>query len=361
MKKRRLKIKSIDDLKSALVEEGYKIELTLKQELMNNFNINEDIATLIVNTLEDSKITYRAECVKAFIDYIHKLKVFEKEHKKLSVKISSIDKLIIGRVEYHREPSPQQNVEHIIKCIDNLTCNITSSLTKEEMDKFHAMEKELKDGYLYSKDIELLKKIVSSNNENLKENYNTASKIKTITVNIPTTLGINFMKSEKGSVEYHNHISSYIPRIKRLRKNIDKYLEATNDGHKINQSSALLDSMNIAYATYDNKEFKALSGDVDVRGYCNSPKEVKFKSVDVNRLGQVGTGYTRENDSEKKILEEIHNQIENKILKESGELTLCTKWEPCPSCYYVLSQFIKEHPKVKINIKYKKKYGEGRS
>lgn len=83
-----------------------------------------------------------------------------------------------------------------------------------------------------------------------------------------------------------------------------------------------------------------------------------FKSSKVNKLGKLGVGYNRVNDSEKKIFEEIHKQIEVKALKNEGNLILYSKWEPCPSCYSVISQFCKKYPDIKVKVKYSKKYGE---
>ena len=70
---------------------------------------------------------------------------------------------------------------------------------------------------------------------------------------------------------------------------------------------------------YDNKEFKAISGSNEIEDYCKAPpiKEASFKSSKVNKLGNLGIGYNRVNDSEKKILEEIHKQIEDCLLYTS--------------------------------------------
>ncbi|MBM6839764.1 hypothetical protein H9X77_16505, partial [Clostridium saudiense] len=108
------------------------------------------------------------------------------------------------------------------------------------------------------------------------------------------------------------------------------------------------------------KEFKAISGKNNVRGYCIAPNlgEAAFEACKVNKLGKIGIGYKRVNDSEKKILEEIHRQIESKVLKDEGELILYSKWQPCPSCYYVISQFCNMYPNIKLKVKYHKKYGE---
>ena len=86
--------------------------------------------------------------------------------------------------------------------------------------------------------------------------------------------------------------------------------------------------------------------------------QVAFKSSKVNKLGKLGIGYNRINDSEKKILEEINKQIESNELEDKGELVLYSKWQPCPSCYYVISQFCEKYPRIKFKVKYRNKYGE---
>ena len=151
--------------------------------------------------------------------------------------------------------------------------------------------------------------------------------------------------------------------MQRLIKNMNKYIkvdEKEKTTFKIDQSKTLQDSINIAVAIYDNKEFKAISGSNNITNYCIAPSQgtAVFKSSKVNKLGKLGIGYNRVNDSEKKIFEEIHKQIEEKVLKNEGNLILYSKWEPCPSCYFVISQFCRQHPNIKIQVKYSKKYGE---
>lgn len=133
-----------------------------------------------------------------------------------------------------------------------------------------------------------------------------------------------------------------------------------NSIFKIDQSKALQDTINIAVAIYDGKEFKAISGSNEIANYCYAlPLNMTvFKSNKVNKLGKLGIGYNRVNDSEKKIFEEINRQIEEKVLSNEGNLILYSKWEPCPSCYFVIDQFCKKHPCIKVQVRYIKKYGE---
>ena len=169
--------------------------------------------------------------------------------------------------------------------------------------------------------------------------------------------------AQKGSVEYHQHINSYIPRMRRLIKNMDRYLikEEENGIFKINQSSTIQDSVNIAIAIFNGREFRAVSGKNDIKNSCLliPPGEEKFESCKVNKVGKLGIGYNRVNDSEKKIIEEINNLIDLGKIPSEGELVLYSKWEPCPSCYYVISQFIKKYPNINFKIMYNKEYGDG--
>lgn len=366
-KKERIKINNIDDFKDALKNEGYKIneldEEKFKEIITKTFNVDNSVTERLHIDINDTNITYRANDIRDFMNYIEKIMLFEKEHNKLCEKISEVKKLNIDRVEYEREPSCQDNVEDIIKAIEEIKGHIYGTISDEEKAKLESLEKEIDKDYLYAKDIELLKKMVLIKNEKVKEKYNTKTKTKTISIEIPEKINYQYITPKKGSVEYHEHLINNIPRMQRLTKNINKYMKV--DGKEkatfnIDQSKALQDSINIAIATYDNKEFKAISGKNNISGYCIAPPKdsAVFKSSKVNKLGKLGIGYDRVNDSEKKIFEEIHKQIEAKELKNEGDLILYSKWEPCPSCYYVISQFCKNHPKIKVQVKYGKRYGE---
>ncbi|AYE35176.1 deaminase domain-containing protein [Clostridium septicum] len=366
-KKERLKINSIDEFKDALKREGYNIneidEEKFKKKVTKTFYIDSNVTERLHRCINNSEITYRANDIRGFIDYIEKIILFEKEHNKLCEKISEINKLYIDRIEYQREVSSQDNVEDIIKAVEEIKSHVSSTITEEEKARLEALEKEIDEDYLYAKDIELLKKMILSRKETLKEKYNDKTKIKTISIEVPKQIDYQYIPAKRGSVEYHQHISNNIPRMQRLIKNMNKYMKSCGKEKttfKINQSKALQDSINIAVAIFDNKEFKAISGSNNISNYCMAPplEKAVFKSSKVNKLGKLGVGYNRVNDSEKKIFEEIHKQIEVKALKNEGNLILYSKWEPCPSCYSVISQFCKKYPDIKVKVKYSKKYGE---
>jgi len=366
-KKERIKINNLNDFKDALKTEGYKInefeEEKFKEKITKTFKVDNSVTERLYICLQDTEITYRANDIRDFMDYIEKMILFENEHNKLCKKISEIKKLNVDRIEYERVMSSQDNVEDIIKAIEEIKSNISGIISEDEKAKLNNLEKELDKDYLYAKDIELLKKMVLIRKEGVKETYNAQTKTKTISIEIPKKINYEYIKAKKGTVEYHEYLSNNIPRMQRLIKNMNKYMkvcEKEKTTFKIDQSKALQDTINIAVAIYDNKEFKAISGSNNIIDYCTAPSKdaAIFKSCKVNKLGKLGTGYNRVNDSEKKIIEEIHKQIEAKELKNEGNLILYSKWEPCPSCYFVISQFCKKHPDIKLQVKYSKKYGE---
>jgi hypothetical protein len=363
-KRERIKINNLCDFKDALKKEGYKInEERFKEDIARTFKVDNSVIEYLYTCISEGNITYRADDVQDFIDYIKKMISFENEQNKLWKKISTINTLIIDRIEYDRVPSTQDDIKDMIDIIEKIANDISEVISEEEKVILEESEKEIGMRYLYAKDIELLKKMVIVNNRNVKETYNSETKTKTISIIIPEKLNYHYIKAKKGTVEYHEYLSNNIPRMQRLINNIDKYLKVDEEEKTtfiINQSKALQDSINIVVAIYDNKEFRAISGSDEIINYCSAPQkdEANFKSSKVNKLGKLGVGYNRVNDAEKKILEEIHKQIEKKVLKNEGNLAIYSKWEPCPSCYYVMDQFMKKHPYIKIQVKYLKKYGE---
>lgn len=368
-KKQRLKINSMDDFKNALKLEGYNInesdENKFKEAISQEFEVHRNVVEGLHKYIHDTDITYKANDSKDFIDYIEKMVLIEKEYKRLWKKISHIKNLNIHRIEYEREPRIQEDVDHILKIIDVIKNDISEMISEKDNSKLKIIEKEIDRTHLYSKDIELLKKIICSEGKDFKEKYNNNTQIKTISITMPNKISFDYIPAKMGTIEFHDHITKNIPVIQRLTKNIDNYMKAEeNATYKINQSKTLQGSINIAMAIYDDKEFKAISGNNDdIMEFCTTPASgtEAFKSKKVNRLGKLGIGYDRFNDSEKKIFEEIHKQIEAKVLKNEGELILYSKWEPCPSCYYVISQFCEKHPKIKVKVKYCKKYSHKKS
>ncbi|MCR8746238.1 deaminase domain-containing protein [Romboutsia lituseburensis] len=366
-KKQRLKINNINDLKDALRKEGYKEinleDINFKENIAKIFKIDNPVIDIMYESLNNNDITYRADNANNFIEYMKNIKLFQNEHIKLSKKINKIRKLNISRVEYERIVSTQDNVDHMLNDIEKIKIIVSKKINPKDIYKLENLEKQLDKDYIYAKDIELLKKMIGTGRGNKIEVYNHDTKTKTISIEIPDEMNYEYIPAKLGSIEYHNHIKNNIPRMKRLRRNIHKYMvvnEEDNQIFNINQTKTLQDTINIAIAIYDNKEFKAISGSNDVAEFCTAPKDkdANFKSSKVNKLGKLGIGYNRVNDSEKKIFEEIHNQIESGKIKDYGNLTLYSKWEPCPSCYHVISQFCEKHKNINVQVKYSKEYGE---
>ena len=364
IKKDRVKIRTISDFNKVLKDENYNISILteedFKREVANKFNINNKLCEEIYRTLTNGNITYKVNGIKGFIDYIESVIVFEDEHNKLCEKINRIKNLIIDRVEYERILTTQDDVEHILKVIEETKKSTSREINEDGKVKLESLEEEINRNYVYAKDIELLKRMILFNNENFKEEYNENSQTKTLFIEIPQKIGFDYVKAKKGTVEYYQHIKSYIPRMNRLIKNLDKYIIEYSNTYKINQSIAIQDSVNMAIVTYNGEEFRAVSGKNDIENSCTliPPGQEFFESCKVNKLGKLGIGYNRINDSEKKILEKIHSLIADGSLVDEGQLVLYSKWEPCPSCYYVISQFIKKYPKINLKVMYYKEYGE---
>ena len=366
-KKERIKISNLADFKNALIKEEYLTnefaEENLKKEVQKIFGLSNSVIDNLYKRLQQEDIKYRANNVTEFIDYMEKIMVFEDEQNRLCEKISSIKILEIDRVEYDRIMSVQDNVEEILKDIAGLSDSIAVRMNEEEKINLANLEKEIDEGYVYAKDIELLKKMVVTKEAELEEKYNEDTKTRTIKIKIPQEINSEYIKAKKGSVEYYEHLTNNIPRMQRLINNLNRYIEIDEDEKdkvRINQSETLQDSINIAVAVFDGLKFKAISGSDEIENYCMAPARDKavFKSSKVNKLGKLGIGYDRINDSEKKIFEAIHQKIQAKEVKDYGKLTLYSKWEPCQSCYFVISQFIKRYPEIDVQVKYLKRYGE---
>lgn len=366
-KRDRIKISNLDEFKDALLREGYiindLIEEDFKVEFKRIFKLNNTVAERLYSSIKDNEVSYKVNNIENLIDYIEKILLFDNEYKKLCRILSNIKRLNIDRIEYERETSIQDNVEDILKDIEEVKKHISINIYKNQKEIIENLEKEIDKEYIYGKDIELLKKIFLYKKEGLIEKYNKKTKVKSISIEIPEKFDCKYIQYKKGSVEYHEYLTNNIPRMKRLIKNLSKYMKVSENEEgtfKINQSNALQDSINIAVSIFDNKKFKAISGSNNIENYCVSPlpEKTTFKSIKINKLGKVGIGYNRVNDSEKKIFEEIHKQIEEKVLKDEGDLILYSKWEPCSSCYYVISQFCNMHPNIKVQVNYSKEYGE---
>ena len=366
-KKERIKINNINDFKDTLKREEYNInevdEEKFKEKTAEIFKVDKSLIDSLYIEIRDNDITYRADNAQDFIDYIEKIIVFENNNKKLCENISKIEKINIDRIEYERAHTSQDIDKHVINSIKKIKKYIFRIESEEEKRKLEILEQEIDNNYLYAKDIELLKRMLIIKREDIKEKYNDKTKIKTISIEMPEKINFRYIPVKKGSIEYHEHLRKNIPRLQRLIRSLNKYmiaLEGEKITFKIDQSKVLQDSINIAVAVYDNKEFKAISGSNNIIDYCIAPEieSAIFKSYKVNKLGKIGVGYNRVNDSEKKIFEEIHKQIEGNLIKNEGELILYSKWEPCPSCCFVISQFCEKYPNIKVQVKYSKKYGE---
>ena len=82
-KKQRLKITNLNDLKQALLQEGYTEidfeENKFKDSISKNFKVENSVIDMMYETLNKSEVTYRADNVKNFIEYMENIYLFQKQ------------------------------------------------------------------------------------------------------------------------------------------------------------------------------------------------------------------------------------------------------------------------------------------
>ena len=75
-KNNRIKIKSVNNLKDRLREEGYDLKLyneeKFKESFLKIFNINNKIYDKLYKSLVEEEITYKVENINGLVDYIEK-------------------------------------------------------------------------------------------------------------------------------------------------------------------------------------------------------------------------------------------------------------------------------------------------
>ncbi|WP_432776319.1 deaminase domain-containing protein [Brevibacillus gelatini] len=100
-------------------------------------------------------------------------------------------------------------------------------------------------------------------------------------------------------------------------------------------------------------EFKAHSRihKENAEGFSIVPAEGRFPAKSVNQKGEInGEGaFPRDNDTERKILEDIANQLgNNKQVK--GTIDLFTELPACRSCSDIILKFRLEYPNIELNV-----------
>jgi hypothetical protein len=142
-KKQRLKISSMDDFKKVLKLEGYSLneldEENFKEAITKKFKVHSNVVDGLYKYISNTNITYKANDSKDFIDYIEKMILLEKEHKRLWKKISHIKKLNIHRIEYEREPRIQEEVNHILKIIEVIKNDISEAISEKDNLKLESL------------------------------------------------------------------------------------------------------------------------------------------------------------------------------------------------------------------------------
>ncbi|MEK4342343.1 deaminase domain-containing protein [Brevibacillus sp. FSL L8-0710] len=131
------------------------------------------------------------------------------------------------------------------------------------------------------------------------------------------------------------------------------------------RAQAIRDTLPNKYKNYGNvavadvnisglkTEFKAHSRihKENADGFSTVTGEGQFPAKSVNQKGEVnGEGaFPRDNDTERKILEDIANQLgNNKQVK--GTIDLFTELPACGSCSDIILKFRQEYPNIKLNV-----------
>lgn len=363
-KNKRRKIRSIRDFKLLLEESEVRVQDIYEDEfistLCDSFNVDKVIIKQLYDELEKEEIIFNVDNLKDILTYMNNINKFNDGIELINKEIKVVDKLVILREEYEKIRTYEDiNIDEEVYVLKE---KISEPIDEDGILKINSIEKELRDRNLFTKDIELLKKILISDNDNIIETYDKEKRLKKIQIHIPDSIEYEYKATRVGTVQHKEFLHNNINKLYRVADMIHKYIDHDKERSigTINQSDMLQDTINIAYATYDNIEFKAISGNMDIGGFCETMDNYdveSFKSFAVNRHGVSGTGYDRKNDSEKKILEKIDKMIEYNQLKDNGHLILNTRLEPCDSCYYVMSQFLKKHPRVIMTVRYDMKYG----
>lgn len=86
-------------------------------------------------------------------------------------------------------------------------------------------------------------------------------------------------------------------------------------------------------------------------GFSSVTGEGQFPAKSVNQKGEVdGEGaFPRNNDTERKILEDIAHQLGNNK-QTKGQIDLYTELPACRSCSDIIIKFRQEYPNIKLNV-----------
>lgn len=296
-KKLRIKINSLSDLKNELSKDGYIVNILEKEQFIEEIiripHIKKNVAARIYDELNQEEHSFRVMAFNDLVVYVETIIQYEQLHHVLCQNIRNINTLIIEREEYERILcKPEEDVSIRMQEVEAIVREVSSIINEEEKKKLELIERQIHEEYVYAKDIELLKRMVCNNNDKILEHYNMERKVRTLEITMPKEIDLTYVKGKKGSVEYYKHIKQDMPRIERLIKNLHKYMVLDGNVARINQSQVLQDSINIAMATFDEKEYKAISGQDEIKHFCAAPKKEKavFQSSKVNKQGILGIG-----------------------------------------------------------------------
>ena len=144
-KKQRLNINSLNDFNKALIDEGYEEisfeENKFKEDIIKTFKLENSVIDSMYKYLNNSEVTYRADNIKNFIEYMENIKLFNDEHNSLIEEIKNINKLNIDRVEYERVISTQDDVNHMINDIEKIKKSVSKKVNSNALSILEDIEK----------------------------------------------------------------------------------------------------------------------------------------------------------------------------------------------------------------------------
>ncbi|WP_445344068.1 deaminase domain-containing protein [Clostridium septicum] len=90
-----------------------------------------------------------------------------------------------------------------------------------------------------------------------------------------------------------------------------------------------------------------------LNGISFKPENQQFKTLNINKDNVVDgiNSWNRNVDTEFKIIEDTSGKLGDNV-NAKGNITLYTDLYPCPSCQYVIEQFMKKYSNIKVDIIY---------
>ncbi|SFJ92485.1 MULTISPECIES: deaminase domain-containing protein [unclassified Bacillus (in: firmicutes)] len=142
---------------------------------------------------------------------------------------------------------------------------------------------------------------------------------------------------------------SYVQKVESFQRRAQAIRDTLPNKYK-NYGNVAVADVNISGLKSEFKAHSRIHKEND-GGFSSVVGEGQFPAKSVNQKGELdGEGaFLRANDTERKILEDIAQQLgDNKTVK--GTIDLFTELPACGSCTDIIMQFRKEYPNIKLNV-----------